>query len=258
MYLLMSSSPGTPPASFNLRKSLLIFGSVLLAGLLLLVAVSEFSTPGAARFRGSVSKILQATPTGWSRQEVPIAASSAALASAQGILNFSQASQAVYTRGGVQVVIYAAYWSPGKVSVVDAGSHNPDSCWVNNGCVRSERQYAVAGKIGSRELIPYEYGQYIMPRGGKQNVAFWHLVNGRANRYEDQKAGWRDGLAGRWERLPLLMKDIRAYGINQKSEQMFIRVSSNLPIADLISDPANAELLNTLAPLGVFADQTWQ
>jgi hypothetical protein len=180
------------------------------------------------------------------------------MASAQGILNFSQAKQVLYVRGGTQILVYVAYWEPGKVSVVDAGSHNPDSCWVNNGCVRTERVYSVPGKIGERELLPYESGQYIVPNGGKQNVAFWHLVNGEPNRYEEQEAGWRNGLLGRLERLPLVWKDIRTYGLNQKNEQMFVRISSGSRIEDLMADTANGGLFTALAPLGIYADRKWK
>jgi hypothetical protein len=112
--------------------------------------------------------------------------------------------------------------------------------------------------VGERELLPYELGQYIVPNGGKQNVAFWHLVNGEPNRYEDQEAGWRNGLLGRLERLPLVWKDIRAYGLNQKNEQMFVRISSGARIEDLFADPANGELWQALAPLGIYADRKWK
>jgi hypothetical protein len=63
---------------------------------------------------------------------------------------------------------------------------------------------------------------------------------------------------GRLERLPLLWKDIRTYGLNQKSEQMFIRISSNLPIEQILADPANRELLQALQGLGVFSDREWK
>jgi hypothetical protein len=240
-----------------MRKALLIFGSVTLVALLALVLAAEFSPP---RSRGFTSELGQALPevTGWSRREIPIAGTSAAMASAQGILNFSQAKQVLYVRGSTQLLVYVAYWEPGKVSVVDAGSHNPDSCWVNNGCVRTERVYSVPGKIGERELLPYESGQYIVPNGGKQNVAFWHLVNGEPNRYQEQEAGWRNGLLGRLERLPLVWKDIRTYGLNQKNEQMFVRISSNARIEDMFADPANGGLFNALAKLGIYADQKWK
>jgi hypothetical protein len=240
-----------------MRKVLLIFGGIMLAGLLALVLLSEFAPPRPRGFTGDVSSALPEV-SGWTRREIPIAGSSAAIASAQGILNFSQAKQVLYSRGGVQMLVYVAYWEPGKVSVVDAGSHNPDSCWVNNGCVRTERLYAVPGRVGERELLPYEYGQYIVPNGGKQNVAFWHLVNGEPNRYEEQEAGWRNGLLGRLERLPLVWKDIRAYGINQKNEQMFVRISSNARIEDLFADPANGGLFEALTRLGIFKDSPWK
>ena len=229
----------------------------MLAGLLALVLAAEFSP---SRPRGFTGDLNQALPevAGWVRREIPIAASSAAMASAQGILNYSQAKQILYTKGGTQILVYVAYWEPGKVSVVDAGSHNPDSCWVNNGCVRTERVYSVPGRVGERELLPYELGQYIVPNGGKQNVAFWHLVNGEPNRYEDQEAGWRNGLLGRLERLPLVWKDIRTYGLNQKNEQMFIRISSGARIEDLFADPANGALFEALTRLGVYKDSPWK
>jgi len=240
-----------------MRKALLIFGSVLLAGLLVLVLLSEFAPARPRRFTGELGLALPEV-VGWSRREIPIAGTSAAMASAQGILNFSQAKQVLYARGGAQVLVYVAYWEPGKVSVVDAGSHNPDSCWVNNGCVRTERMYAVPGKVGERELLPYEYGQYIVPSGGKQNVAFWHLVNGEPNRYEEQQAGWRNGVVGRLERLPLVWKDIRAFGINQKNEQMFIRLSSGQRMEELFADPANKTLWEALSRLGIYKDSSWK
>ena len=229
----------------------------MLAGLLALVLAAEFSPPRPRGFTGDLNQALPEV-SGWARREIPIAASSAAMASAQGILNFSQAKQVLYVRGGTQILVYVAYWEPGKVSVVDAGSHNPDSCWVNNGCVRTERVYSVPGKIGERELLPYESGQYIVPNGGKQNVAFWHLVNGEPNRYEEQEAGWRNGLLGRLERLPLVWQDIRTYGLNQKNEQMFVRISSGSRIEDMFADPANGILFNALTQLGIYKDSPWK
>ena len=229
----------------------------MLAGLLALVLAAEFSPPRPRGFTGDLNQVLPEV-AGWVRRDIPIAGTSAAMASAQGILNYSQAKQILYTKGGTQVLVYVAYWEPGKVSVVDAGSHNPDSCWVNNGCVRTERIYSVPGKIGERELLPYESGQYIVPNGGKQNVAFWHLVNGEPNRYEEQEAGWRNGLLGRLERLPLVWKDIRTYGLNQKNEQMFVRISSNARIEDLFADPANGGLFEALTRLGMFKDSPWK
>jgi hypothetical protein len=97
-----------------------------------------------------------------------------------------------------------------------------------------------------------------VPNGGKQNVAFWHLVNGEPNRYEEQEAGWRNGLLGRLERLPLVWKDIRTYGLNQKNEQMFVRISSGSRIEDLMADNANGGLFEALTRLGIYKDSPWK
>jgi len=240
------------------RKGLLIIGTVFLFGLVALVVASEFFSQHPRRFTGKLAEALPREAGGWVRRDIPIGASSASAASVQGILNFSQAVQAEYSKGSKRILIYIAYWEPGKVSVVDAGSHNPDSCWVNNGCVRTARQFAVAGQIAGRALIPYEYGQYLVPQAGQQNVAFWHLVNGEPNRYETQAAGWRDGLIGRLERLPLLWKDIRLYGINQKNEQMFIRISSSMSITEMLNDAEASGLIGRMSRFGIFTDESWR
>ena len=57
---------------------------------------------------------------------------------------------------------------------------------------------------------------------------------------------------------PLVWKDIREYGINQKNEQMFVRISSGQRVEELIADPANKALWEALAPLGVFGDRKWK
>ncbi len=241
-----------------MRKFLFILGAVLVSGLIVLVVAIEFFSRQPRRFTGKLEEAFPASIAGWTRKPLPFATSKAQLAEVQGTLNYSQAAQFLYTKGKTEILVYVAYWEPGKASVVDAGTHNPDSCWVNSGCIRSDRAYSVNAKVGQRELLPYEYGEYIMPRGGKQNVIFWHLVNGKPNRYQEQEVGWREGLAGRLERLPLMIKDFRTYGLNQKSEQMFIRVSSFAPMQSLLTDPENAPLFNALESFGVFKDRGWK
>jgi hypothetical protein len=241
-----------------MRRALLIAGLtvVVLLGVLLLVV--EVFADHRRRFTGDLSRTLPPSIAGWVRRDVPVAVGSAAAANVQGILNYSQVGQAVYAKDGLQLLVYVAYWEPGKVSVVDAGSHNPDSCWVNNGCTRTDRRHAVSVQVAGRALLPYEAGSYLVPRGGLQHVAFWHLVNGEPNRYEDQQEGWRDGLVGRLERLPFLLKDIRAHGFNQKSEQMFIRFSSPTPWSELFARPDVQALLRECEALGLFADRPWK
>ncbi len=241
-----------------MRKLLIILGAVLFTGLVALVITVEFFSTTPRRFTSKLDDALPPSIAGWVRSEIPLTKSSAELANVRGILNFNQAIQVLYTKGNQQILVFIAYWEPGQVSVADAGTHNPDSCWVNSGCTRTERAYGVESAVGGRALKPFEYGQYVMPRGGKQNVIFWHLVNAEPNRYQEQKIGWRDGLVGRIERMPLVLKDFQKYGLNQKSEQMFIRVSSFYPIKDLLKDPANEPLFAAFEKLGIFQGDEWK
>jgi len=39
---------------------------------------------------------------------------------------------------------------------------------------------------------------------------------------------------------------------------MFVRISSNLPIEQILADPANRELLQALQGLGLYVDQPWK
>lgn len=241
-----------------MKKLLLIVSAALFAVLVALVIMVEFFSSTPRRFTGKLEDALPGDIAGWVRRDIPLTSSSAELANVRGILNFDQAVQVLYTKGNQQVLVYVAYWEPGKIAVADAGTHNPDSCWVNAGCTRTEREYSVSSVVGSRAVKPFEYGQYAMPRGGKQNVVFWHLVNGAPHRYQEQQIGWRDGLVGRIERMPLVLKDFQKYGLNQKSEQMFIRVSSFYPIKELLKDPANEPLFSAFEKLGIFQGDEWK
>jgi hypothetical protein len=48
------------------------------------------------------------------------------------------------------------------------------------------------------------------------------------------------------------------YGLNQKNEQMFVRISSGARIEDLFADPANRGLFEALTRLGVYKDSPWK
>ncbi len=256
MALLLSAAPHE---FYNqMRKLSIILAAVLLAGLVVLVIIAELFSSTPRRFTSKLAEALPGDVAGWQRKDIPLTGSSAELANVKGILNFDQAVQVIYTKGAQQILVFIAYWEPGRISVADAGTHNPDSCWVNAGCIRSERSYGVESAVGTRQLKPYEYGQYVTPSGGKQNVIFWHLVNAEPNRYQEQKTGWRDGLIGRIERMPLVLKDFQKYGLNQKNEQMFIRISSYYPIKGILSDPANEPFFAAFERLGIFQGTEWK
>ncbi len=239
-------------------RSFLYLGSALLLLVVALVIKIECFTDSTRRFTGTLEDVVPRSVIGWQSKDLPLAESAAGLASVRGVLNYDQVVQRLFAKGDTQIIIYAAYWEPGRVSLVDAGSHNPDSCWVNSGCERMERDYAQVAKVGDRALLPYEHGLYRTPGGQTIHAIFWHLVNGEPNRYDDQEVGWRNGLAGRIERASLVAKDFRERGLDQRREQMFVRLSSNKTPKELFADPDVRFLLSRLGKLGIYEDEKWK
>lgn len=239
-------------------RPLVIISGVLLAAVIGLVAYVELFSSPHRRFTGKLEDSIPRTLAGWQVQDVPLADNSAMASHILSVLSYDQIVQRLFIKDGIQVMVYVAYWEPGKVSLIDAGSHNPDSCWVAAGCERTERAYAVSGKVGQRELLPYEWGEYVTPQGGRIQAMFWHLVNGVPNRYEEQNVGWRHGVMGRIERAELVLKDIKERGLNQKAEQMFVRLSSNKRPEELLADPDARWLLDQLGKVGIFQDESWR
>ena len=239
-------------------KPYLYVGGFLLAALAALVVKIEFFTDAARRFSGNLEDAVPRTVIGWQSKDLPLAESTAGLQNVRGVLNYDQVVQRIYAKEGVQIIVYVAYWEPGRISLVDAGSHNPDSCWVYAGCERLERHYAQEAKVNDRALLPYEHGLYRSPAGQEIHAIFWHLVNGEPNRYDEQEIGWRNGLAGRLERATLVAKDFQERGLDQRREQMFVRISSNKSPKELLADPDARFLLGRLGKLGVFEDERWK
>ena len=194
--------------------------------------------------------LIPGNTAGWTYEDVPIAQSQAAIGNVEKILRYDDAVFRRYTKGSTQVDLYVAYWLPGKMSYWDVGSHNPDSCWISNGFSCSKRLYGATHEDPVLPLKPYEFGRYTM-QGTTIDVIFWHLVGGRPNRYEDQSQGWRNGLAGRIDRIPLIVKDVKTYGLDMKREQFFIRVSANQSIDVLLKDEGFRTLLQQMSALGI-------
>jgi hypothetical protein len=236
----------------------LITGSLLLLAVAALVVHIEFFAVSTGAFTGKLEDVVPRQLLGWQVEDLPLAETKAARENIHSVLNYDQVVQRVFVKDGVQVLVYVAYWKPGRVSLVDAGSHNPDSCWVLAGCERLDRSHAVAAAVDRRDLLPYEHGEYRTPAGVRIQAMFWHLVNGRPNRYEEQEVGWSTGFEGRIDRLRLVAKDFKERGLDQRSEQMFVRISSNKPMKELLADPDVRFLFSRLGRLGIYADEKWR
>ncbi len=180
---------------------------------------------------------------GWRSQDLPLAETEEARNTVERRLDFDDYISRIYRSGETEVGVYIAYWEPGKTAVRMVGVHTPDTCWVQNGWTCTDRESGVSKEIGDTSLKPGEFGTYQI-RDHVAHVLFWHLVGDRVHGYEQQ--GMHNIFA------PL--HDIVNFGLNQRQEQYFIRVSSNRPFSEIWDDPGFAQLMQDIAALGLKFD----
>lgn len=242
----------------KLKKILFAFLAFFIVAVAGTVIYAKWFVESTPRFNGRLTQIAPAQLDGWEVYEIPIGDTPGMIEYVTNLLKFDQVVSRQYRKGDLAVTFYAAYWSPGKRSPIDAGGHNPDACWVDNGWTRVGREFAVAGtRVGGRELRPYELGRY--EREGIQlPVMFWHLVNGDVHAYKDHRQGWREGFAGVFFRLPKRIEDLKRLGLNQRAEQVFVRVSfDGQDLEKVLANPDFHNLMSRFGELGIFTDQSW-
>lgn len=197
--------------------------------------VFELPTPPAPHLATAIPDQL----TGWSSHDYPLAETDEGRTAISSILRFDQHVSRLFTRNGTTLTIYAAYWAPNKVPPRAVGVHTPDTCWVQNGWKRTNRHRAVAmDQPANGRLQPAEFGTYTM-QGVIQYVYFWHLVGGKPYAYD------QDGLHS----LIAPFQDMTWFGLNQRREQLFIRVASNVPFEQIQMDLGVRELFQAIAAL---------
>ena len=188
--------------------------------------------------------LLPPAPLGWNAKDQPIADTPEEQEQAAAVLHFDDAVYRIYGNGQAEVGVYVAHWLPGKFSPAKVGSHSPDTCWVHNGWAMLERKQGVEESIAGGLLKPMEAGIFEKNQQ-KVHVIFWHLVGGVPMQYD--LVGWQNGLAGRIERLPALFADFSRFGLDQRKEQLVIRLSSNVPFEELWADRGFTQVMDGLS-----------
>lgn len=184
---------------------------------------------------------IPAALPGWSAQDLPLAETEETRHAVVKTLQFDQFVSRIYRRGPAIVTIYAAYWGPNKVPPRAIGVHTPDTCWIQNGWSRLDRAHAVPLTTAQGTAFkPAEYGVYTFG-DARQHVYFWHLVGGMPYSYD------QEGLHS----LTAPLQDLLAFGVNQRREQLFVRLASNVPFDQIWRDPGFTALLVSLGRLGV-------
>ncbi|MCD8284289.1 MAG: exosortase-associated EpsI family protein [Opitutae bacterium] len=241
-----------------MRKIILAISAIIVVVVAAITIYAKWFTDTEQHFTGVLSEIVPAELPGWQVEEVSLAESQGEINQVEKTLRFDQYASRRYKKGGLEITFYAAYWRPGERSPIDAGGHNPDSCWVNFGWTRTQREYSVAGtKVNGREFQPYEFGVY-EKEGVQIPVMFWHLLNGKPHSYNDHRDGWKDGIAGVIFRFPKRIEDLRRLGLNQRREQLFIRISFTGQQFDaVLANPDFADFMEKIDGLGIFLDKTW-
>ena len=241
-----------------MRKIILAVSVVFVVLVCATISYILFFTKAEPKLTAPITAVVPEKIAGWTTQEIPLAETEGMQNYVGKLLQFDQYISRVYKKDGLEIIAYIAYWEPGGKTPFDAGGHNPDSCWVRNGWAREARAYSVGGKkIDGRELLPYESGVYEKD-GDRLAVVFWHLVNGKPFIYKTQKLGWREGVAGAIDRIGVRMEDFKRLGLNQRREQMFIRLSfPNQDLEKVWANPDFQAFLLSLTRLGIFEDEPW-
>lgn len=214
----------------------------MLAGAMTLQLLAYFKqvpTSPPPHFSKSIPRHLQ----GWTNEDLPLAETEELKNGVIETLQFDEYVSQSYRRGPVTLTLYAAYWRHGKVPPRAVGVHTPDTCWVQNGWTRTSRTSGVSVMF----CEPAEFGVYVL-RGNTQYVYFWHLVGGRPYSYD------QEGLHS----LTAPLQDLKNFGLNQRRDQLFVRLAANVPFEQLQNDAGYLALLYALSDLGLKMDSVQQ
>lgn len=232
------SSPPVAPG-FQLK----LFSAGLVVALVLTV-VFVLNTHPAERRDAPVPDLLAILPaasSGWTVK------TSTDLQVFRDTLQTSNLAQRTYTRPpadgqpGTQIIIYLAHWRPGQASVSLVASHTPDACWPGSGwellpVPRAQtREFPV---VAGRPLAPAESRRF---KSGDYTefVWFWHVYDGRPIAYRDPYSATE------------LLRIAWRYGFRHDGDQLFVRVSSNRPWAEIVNEPLLAEFFAHTQALGL-------
>lgn len=181
--------------------------------------------------------LIPSTAPGWRVETTP------GLYRFSGTLRTDHLAQRTYDRGGIgvgeRITIYLAYWPEGQASVGLVESHTPDACWPGSGwAAEPVPDSRVELEVGGRRL-PWAQHRLFASAGYPQHVWFWQLHDGRAIEIGDPFS------------LRAHLAVALRFGFRNSGEQVFIRVSSNLPWDEISREPLVARFFENARSLGL-------
>jgi hypothetical protein len=228
-----------------MKKVILTVGLLILCSVIGLRAYFAFIPAPEPTLKNALAEIVPDQLNGWSINDMDMATSPESSARISNFLNFDDSLFRVFQKDDTTVGLYIAYWTPGKTSYRWAGMHTPDTCWVQSGWTRTDREYRIPFGTENQAFQPAEFGVYEKNENA-QNVYFWHLIGGEAFGYKQK---------GQHNIYGALI-DIKNHGLNLRQEQFFIRLSSNKRIDELKQLSGFSEILESLSEIGLGSVKT--
>ncbi len=236
---------GRPRRSWWRHWSLLfplciLCGAAALQGLSLFREVPQPKAP-------HLDRMVPASVPGWRVRNVPLGPNESVQSAVRRTLNYDDVVYRDYSRRGVNVGVYVAYWGAGKMPTRLVASHTPDRCWTENGWLCEAMRFREVLTVEGRRWLPAEWRLFAPPGGGPATyVYYWHLVDGRVSE-----------ASGRFNSIPSPVawwRDTVRQATRGSSEQYFIRITANTSFDHFWSDPGFQEILRGVAGLGLELD----
>jgi len=204
------------------------------------LSAGDVSTARAVGFlKGKIPETL----SGWQAREEPLGANEVVKGQVEAILNYDDYVFRVFTRGTTHIGVYVAYWKRDRMPVSRVASHTPDRCWTENGWTCESMEFNEVWTTADQNLQPTRRRVFISPTSTRENVAFWHLVNGKAFDFGERFTLFTH--PGKW------IRDTVSYAALGSEEQYFVRLTSDRPFEEFKGDPGWETLLQALAELGL-------
>ena len=226
-------------SALNAQLSLLATGLALAASLSVFFVLNTRSSTRTGTAVPNLYALLPVAAPGWQVETTPD------LYQFQDVLQTEHLAQRTYLRasptGPIQVTLYAAYWRPGQASVSLVASHTPDACWPGSGWTMEPLSPATPPPprtIAGRPLPAPEY-RFFKSTNFPQHVWFWHLFDGRPIAYRDPYSATE------------LLRIAWRYGFRRDGDQLFVRVSANVPWDQIVDEPFLAQFFARTQPLGL-------
>jgi exosortase len=212
-----------------------LFVAVALATTFALLSFKPAPPPGPVP---DLVAILPLEPSGWDRVYTEDLYQFSAVLKTEHLIQRSY-ERILPSGSRAFVTVYLAYWPTGQVPVSLVASHTPDACWPGTGWVQGPRPTLPEPfTVGGAPLTAPAYR--IFHNGpSSEYVWYWHLYGGRP-------------IVQIEPRSPRALLEIALrYGFRTAGDQLFVRVSSNLPWEQLRDDPLLTRVFTRLHPLGL-------